>query len=981
MRKAAVLLLIPILFTGRAFSQEPKISPDFLKYENSTWVDSIMQTLTPKERIAQLIMVAAYSNKGPEHKKEILKLIRKQKIGGLIFFQGGPVRQARLMNKYQKVSKVPLLGAIDAEWGLGMRLDSTISYPYQMSLGAIQNDSLIHKMGAEVARQIKRVGLQVNFAPVVDVNNNPQNPVINFRSFGENKFNVAKKGIEYMQGMQENGVLATAKHFPGHGYTDTDSHLALPQIYHSRARLDSLELYPFRKIINAGIGAVMVAHLDIPALDSTGVPSTLSKPIVSGLLKGKLGFGGLVVTDAMNMKGVTKGNPPGIVDREAVVAGNDLLEFTEDVPKAISEIQKAIKNGTLTQQQIDSRCRKILALKQWAGLNNYTPTSVKNIVADLNTPQARLLNRNLSEKSLTVLRNENEILPLKQLDSLRIAAVSFGDEKDSVFVKTLKLYTKITAFHLDENSTSAAIDSVRQALKDYNTLIVAVHDHSKYPRNDSRFSEAEKGFLTELSEKPNSIISFFKNPYSLVDFKNIEKAGALVLTYQDNENAEDFAAQLIFGGVGANGKLPVSVGDKFEQGDGLEVKGGIRFKYTLPEDAGMDSETLNRGIDSLMNEAIAAKATPGGVVLVAKDQKVVFYKAYGLQKYSDTIRVKKTDLYDLASVTKISAAIPAIMKLYDENKFSLQAGIDDYLPYFRHSNKAGIRFRQILAHQAGFEAWIPFWKNTLRKNGSYKWKTFKKDSSARFPIKVTDEMWLFRNYKHEIFKEIKKSPVSSEKKYVYSGLAFYLVPNIVENITGKDFVNYLDTNFYTPLGATTLTYHPLEKFPLSRIVPTENDFDFRHKAIHGNVHDEGAIMMNGISTNAGLFANANDLAKLMQMYLNMGKYGGKRYVSEKTMQEFTKYQFPENDNRRGLGFDKPALGERTVNSNAAISASDASFGHTGFTGIMVWMDPKYNLLYVFLSNRVQPTRENSRLYKMNTRTNIQQILYDSILDK
>ncbi len=982
MRKiSALLLLIIFLFAGKAFSQQPKIAPDFLKFQHSTWVDSVMKSLTSREKIAQLIMVAAYSNKGPEHKKEILKLIRKQKIGGLIFFQGGPVRQARLMNKYQKASKVPLLGAIDAEWGLGMRLDSTISYPYQMSLGAIQNDSLIYELGAEVARQIKRVGLQVNFAPVVDVNNNPQNPVINFRSFGENKFNVAKKGIEYMQGMQENGVLATAKHFPGHGDTDTDSHLALPQIYHSRARLDSLELYPFRKIINAGIGAVMVAHLDIPALDSTGVPSTLSKPIVSGLLKGEMGFGGLVVTDAMNMKGVTKGNPPGIVDREAVVAGNDLLEFTEDVPKAISEIEKAIKKGTISQKEIDDRCRKILALKQWAGLKEYKPTAVKNMVEDLNTPQAQLLSRELTEKSLTVLRNKNELLPIKSLDTLKIAAISFGEERDSTFLKSLKLYTKIKGFHLDENSTKAAIDSVRNALKDFNTIIIAVHDHSKYPRNDNRFSEEEKGFLTELSEKPNSIFSFFKNPYSLIDFKNIEKAGALILTYQDSENAEEFAAQLIFGGVGANGKLPVSVGDIFKQGDGLKINGGIRFKYTLPEDAGMDSETLNKGIDSLMNEAISAKATPGGVVLVAKDQKVVFYKAYGLQKYSDTLKVKKTDLYDLASVTKISAAIPAIMKLYDEQKFSLQAGIDDYLPYFRHSNKAGIPFRQILAHQAGFEPWIPFWKNTLRRNGSYKWKTFKQDSSARFPIKVTDDMWLFKNYKHKIFKEIRKSPVSSEKKYVYSGLAFYLVPDIVKDITGKDFVNYVNTSFYKPLGATTLTYHPLEKFPLSRIVPTENDFDFRHQPIHGHVHDEGAIMMNGISTNAGLFANANDLAKLMQMYLNGGNYGGKRYISENTMEEFTKYQFPENDNRRGLGFDKPALGKRTVNSNAALSASDASFGHTGFTGIMVWMDPEFKLLYVFLSNRVQPTRNNDRLFKMNTRTNIQQVLYNAILQK
>src|SRR5680860_659964 len=414
----AVCFALIILCSGislKAQGNQPK-TPEFLQYANSTWVDSVMKSLTPNERIAQLIMVAAYSNRGEEHRQEILELIKNQKIGGLIFFQGGPIRQVNQMNEYQAASKVPLLGAIDAEWGLGMRLDSTISYPFQMALGAIQNDSLIHKMGTEIARQIKQVGLHLNFAPVVDVNNNPDNPVINFRSFGENKYNVAEKGIEYMRGLQDGGVMATAKHFPGHGDTSTDSHLALPQINHSRARLDSLELYPFREIIKAGIGGVMVAHLDIPSLDSTGVPSTLSKPIITGLLKGELGFQGLIVTDAMNMKGVTKGHAPGEVDRDAILAGNDLLEFTEDVPKAIEEIKKAIKKQFISQKEIDDRCRKILALKQWVGLDTYKPIDIKNIDKDLNSSSAKLLNRNLTESSLTVLQNRSELLPLQRLD-------------------------------------------------------------------------------------------------------------------------------------------------------------------------------------------------------------------------------------------------------------------------------------------------------------------------------------------------------------------------------------------------------------------------------------------------------------------------------------------------------------------------------------------------------------------------------------
>ncbi len=962
------------LFTTKSASSVP-----FLSYQHSAWVDSVFQTLSPDERIAQLIMVAAYSNRGPEHRQELMKLIKEQKIGGLVFFQGGPVRQARLTNDYQKASKVPLLIAMDAEWGIGMRLDSTISYPFQMTLGAIQEDQMLYQMGVEVAHEMERLGMHINFAPVVDVNNNPKNPVIGFRSFGENKYNVAKKSIAYMNGMQDNNILTTAKHFPGHGDTGTDSHLALPQINHSLERLDTLELYPFREIIKAGVGGIMVAHLNIPALDATkDLPSSLSKPIVTGLLKDKMGFKGLIVTDAMNMKGVTRSNPPGVVDKDALLAGNDLLEFTEDVAKTISEVRKAINQGLLTQEAIDTRCRKVLAVKQWVGLNHYKPVVLENLVTELNTPTAQLLNRKLTEASLTVLRNDSELMPIMRLDTLNMASVSFGAKKTTAFQQMLSLYTGVKHFTLPENATQAQVDQVKAQLKNYDLVIAGIHDDSRYPRNKISLSAAAMNFAGELAGRENTIFAVFKNPYVLSKLKNIAQADGLIVTYQDTDNAEELAAQLIFGGVGANGKLPVSAGNLFAAGDGLEVKGGIRFNYTLPEDAGMNSITLYHDIDSLVNEAITMKAIPGCEVFVAKDRKVVMYKAYGLHEYSDTVTVKKTDLYDLASITKVSSALPALMQLYDEGKFDLNAGIDTYLPYFRHSNKAGVPFRDILAHQARFKPWIAYWQNTLRKNGSHKWFTIKADSSRRFPVKLTDNMWLHRKYKKKIYKAIKKSPLEEEKKYLYSGLAFYLLPEIVEKLTGEDFVTYLNEHIYKPLGATTLGYQPDKRFSLDRIVPTENDYLFRHEPIHGPVHDEGAVMMGGISGNAGLFANANDLAKLTQMYEDMGTYGGKRYISEATMQEFTRYQFPDNDNRRGLGFDKPNLEYKGDDNNTAKDASEASFGHTGFTGTLTWADPEAGLVYVFLSNRVQPTRDNTRLYQLNTRTKIQQAIYDAI---
>ncbi|WP_237708844.1 serine hydrolase domain-containing protein [Gillisia marina] len=634
----------------------------------------------------------------------------------------------------------------------------------------------------------------------------------------------------------------------------------------------------------------------------------------------------------------------------------------------------------ISQKEIDARCRKLLALKQWVGLDIYKPTDIKNIDKDLNSSSAELLNRNLTEASLTVLRNQSELLPLQRLDTLKIAAISVGGNKNNQFQKTLGLYSKITHFNISYEANKAEIDSVKNGLSAFNLVIIGIHDDSKYSRNNMKISTEVQMFLNTTSIEKTSVLSYFKNPYSLENLEAAENASALILTYQDRKNSEDLAAQLIFGGVGANGKLPVSIGDKFKEGDGLDIEGGIRFKYTLPEDAKMDSEILNQKIDSLMEQAMDLKAIPGGQILVARDQKVVFHKAYGLQSYSDTTKVKLENLYDLASVTKISSALPALMKLKDERKFDLEAGIDTYLPYFKNSNKAGVPFRQILAHQARFKAWIPYWESMFRKNGSYKWKTIKKDSSDRFPVKVTDEMWLFRDYQKEIFKQIKKSELENEQKYLYSGLAFYLMPDIVEEITQEDFQQYLNQNFYKPLGATTLTYNPLNKFPISRIAPTENDFFFRNTPIHGTVHDEGAILMSGVSSNAGLFSNANDIAKLMQLYLNKGVYGGKRFISKETIKEFTKYQFPESDNRRGLGFDKPSLGERNINGNTAISASDSSYGHTGYTGTMVWMDPQTKLLFIFLSNRVQPTRDNTMLYKLNTRTNIQQVLYDAIFE-
>jgi CubicO group peptidase (beta-lactamase class C family) len=620
----------------------------------------------------------------------------------------------------------------------------------------------------------------------------------------------------------------------------------------------------------------------------------------------------------------------------------------------------------------------MLALKYSVGLHHFKPVEVRNITKDLNSPEARLLNRNLMQAAITVLKNEHAIIPVSDLDKGRIASVSFGPNEITTFQKTLGLYSQVDHFVVPGDAKQRYVDSIANKLKAYNQLIIGIHDDPGRPHNRVTFSQPVLHVVSKLAAKENAIVSVFKNPYVLDKLDSIELADGLIVTYQDNADLEDLAAQLVFGGIGAHGHLPVSIGTKFSAGTGLDVAGGIRFKYTLPEDAGMSSELLFRRVDSLVNQALAAKAIPGCQVFVANDKKVVMYKAYGLRDYSDSATVKLGDLYDLASVTKVSASLPALMKLYDEGKFKIDETLGDYLPKFKHSNKADIPLYDILTHQARFKPFIPFWQNTMKKNGQFRMSTIRPDSSRRYSIKLKEHMYLTRRYPDKIIDGIRKSPLQAEKKYVYSDFFFILAPRVIESRIDTDFQTYLQTNFYGPLGATSVMFNPMRKYSRDVIVPTEHDYYFRHEPIHGTVHDEGAIMLGGVSGHAGLFANANDLAKLMQMYLDRGVYGGKRYLKEETLIEWTKTRFPENNNRRALGFDKPNLVYTGENSNTAKDASTASFGHTGFTGTFTWMDPDSGLLYIFLSNRVDPTRNNTRLYQLNTRTKIQQAIYDSI---
>ncbi|MBE9480350.1 MAG: serine hydrolase, partial [Bacteroidetes bacterium] len=934
----------------------------------------VFNSLSPDERIAQLLIVRA-NNPGEDYFDHIDKYIKDYNIGGVTFFKSSPLKQALQTNLWQSIAKTPLFISIDAEWGLGMRLENTISFPFQITLGAIKNDSLVYEMGSEIAKQCKRLGIQMNFAPVVDINCNPKNQVINSRSFGEDRTNVSAKGLAYMKGLQDNGIIAVAKHFPGHGDTETDSHKTLPIVNHSKERLDSLELYPFKELINNGLDGIMIAHLYLPSYESQeNTAATLSKPVVTGILKDKMDFKGLIVTDALDMKGVTKYFKPGNIEVKALEAGNDILLLPSDVPKAIKKIKKAIKKGIISQSDIDEKCKKILKFKYKSGLNNYKPVEIENIYHELNNRKAEFINRKLYESAITIVKNNNELIPLINLDTLKIASVTIGEKKVNHFQKMMGNYAKIDNYSLTDGATEQEINLLSAQLLKYNLIIISIHGTNIFASKDFGISTQTIDLINSIRKHQKIILNIFANPYSLSRFYDTDNIETLIISYQDNQVSQEISAQIIFGGIAAKGKLPVTASFDFPINTGFETD-KIRLKYTVPEEFNIQANDIYI-IDSTAISGIENKAYPGCQIIAGKDGKIFYNKTFGSFTYQNKIPVKKEDLYDLASITKIAATTIAIMKLSDEGKIDIDQQVSKYLPYLKGTDKEKIIIRELLAHQAKFQSWIPYFKSTLI---DVKLDTliYNDKISENFPVRVAENIYIRKNYFYNIIDSIIQSPLRENNKYKYSDLGFYLLKEIIENITNQPIEDYVTEIFYKPLGLTTLTYLPRNKFELSRIVPTEDDKVFRKQLLHGDVHDPGAAMLGGVSGHAGLFSNANDMAIFMQMLLQNGEYAGINYVDTLTVKEFTKQQFPLNDNRRGIGFDKP-LPVYDEDGPTCKSASLESFGHSGFTGTYAWADPENNLIYIFLSNRVYPNAENHKIMELDIRTNIHQAIYDAL---
>ncbi len=948
------------------------LRPVFWEKGDTAWARQKLSGMSLDEKLGQLFMVAAYSNKGKQHQDEILQLVKEQKLGGLIFFQGTPEEQARLTNLYQQSASIPLMIAMDAEWGLAMRLKKTFKFSWPMTVGAVQDSSLAYQMGREIARHCKRLGVHINFAPVTDINTNPDNPIINARSFGENRERVSRLAAAYMKGMQDEGVMACAKHFPGHGDTDKDSHKTLPTLGHSLSRLDSVELYPYRKLMPQGLGAIMAAHLNVPALDASGKASSLSPRIIQKFLKDSLGFEGLVFTDALNMQGVAKDYPPGEVDVQALLAGNDILLFSQDVSTAKAKIKKAIASNKISEEDINQRVYKILLAKSWLGLKEKRYVEPNQIVVELNPESSQILNRRIYEKAITVLLNREKTIPVRELAKKKVACISAGTEVGTEFAKTLKYYTDVHPYTYERGKENELLN----ALSNYDLVIIGIYTSNANPWKSYRIPTHLKNFVKRVNFQNKVILNLFANPYSLRDFPEAEQADVLMVSYQNHPAAESLSAQTIFGAHGAEGRLPVTVSPVFQEGFGLNTPNLKRLSYGLPGEVGFSQEGLKE-IDNLVNEAIASKATPGCQVLVARDGKVVFHKAYGHHTYQKKSEVEEFHLYDLASITKIAASVPMLMKLLESNKMDIDKHLGHYLPDLQGSNKDSLIIREILAHQARLQPWIPFYLSTL-KNGIQMAEYYSRVRTFNYPNTVAEGLYSHRFMRDTIFKRIMKSELRTKKEYKYSDLGYYLFMNLIESIEGRPLNELAEENFYVPIGAYTMTYRPLEKFLPERIAPTENDKVFRKQKLRGYVHDQGAAMLGGVAGHAGLFSNANDLAKLMQMYLQKGEYGGIRFFDSLTVTEFTRCQYCETENRRGIGFDKPQL---EGPGPACDCVSPFSFGHSGFTGTIAWSDPHEKIVYIFLSNRVQPDAENRKLLTLSTRTRIQEVIYNSLKDE
>jgi beta-N-acetylhexosaminidase len=974
LRRVTFILFILLCCSKLTFAQISLESA--LNYARDKWVDSVYSSLNTEERIGQLFMVAAYSGGSKSNQQDIERLIRNHQIGGLIFMQGGPVRQANLTNRYQAMAQVPLLLSMDAEWGLGMRLDSVENLPRQMMLGATRDTTLMYQVAMAVAYQCRRMGVHIDFAPVVDINNNANNPVINSRSFGENKFLVTQMGKAYMKGLQDNGVMACLKHFPGHGNTETDSHKDLPIIKRSLAELNEVELYPFKKLIGEGAQSMMIAHLEIPALEKeVHVPTTLSKNTVTNLLKNELGFKGLIFTDALNMDGVAKYFKPGEVDLRAFLAGNDVLLFSQDVPVAITKIKTAMIAGQILESDLQERVKKILAAKYDYKLHQFKPISTDNLTSDLNQYTAAL-RHDVAEAAATLVRDENNILAKISKLNQKVQYVGINATSSSLETELIKYFPGIATSWMPSGQSNASIEAALKNLNQFDVNVIAIHRASMYPGRNYGLSSDLITFLKKAQSHPKTIIVLMGNAYIM---KYICETKSALVLYEDDSISQRAAAEVLSGNIVPRGRLPVSVCPTMKSNSTNPTGSLIPYELNKIDQPKMDSmvapEVLQK-LKSFMYSCIIQRVFPGARIMALQNGKVIYNEGFGFLDYQKKNPVTPNTLYDVASLTKVLSTNLAVMKLYEEGKLDLNKRLKDYLPWVIGTDKQNISIKNLLLHQAGLKAWIPFYQETLDSSKKdLRNDLYRNAASEGWNTLVAKDIYLRNDFKDTIWRRILDQPLEIIGKYTYSDLDFLFLQKVVEAITKKPLNLYVQQTFYNPMGLKSIGYNPLTRFALHQIAPTENDLLFRHQLVQGYVHDQCAALFGGVAGHAGLFATAQDVAAIFAMLEMDGVYAGKRYFKKETVERFTAYN--STVSRRGLGFDKPQ-NERNNAGPCGERCSGYTFGHQGFTGTCAWADPANGIVFVFLSNRVYPSADNHGINRLSVRTVAQDYIYEAL---
>lgn len=997
----AVAVLLALSSMARESAKLPNMFNRVDQVAMNQWVDSVFNSLSPEGRIGQLIVAGVTPSSNEATRDLVKRLVSQNLVGGLIYENSTMAAQAEVTNLAQSLATVPLMITIDGEWGLGMRLKEVPNFPRNLILGAIDDDMLLYEYGREVARQCRRMGIQVNFAPVLDVNDNPLNPVIGTRSFGESPELVARHAIAFARGLEDGGVMAVGKHFPGHGNSSEDSHKTLPVINKSLQEINTCELVPFRRFIDAGLSGILTAHLLVPAIDNANAPTSLSSGCVNDVLRDQLDFNGLIFTDALNMKGATQ-LLKGSACVNALLAGNDVLLMPENIGDEITAIKAAVSNGTLSQSVIDERCKKILRYKYALNLTGKQHVNTANLLNEVNSQWAEVLKRQLIAGSITVIKNNDNVLPIHNLQSRHIGVATIGNENGtaSKFTRRCADYAQIKRFDLNKAGNAATL---AEQLHDghFNTIIVEVGDDSE---------ESRAALNTVVKKCKNLIVVLTCKPYDIKNYGTAitnKHVKAVVLTYENSTLAEDYAAQTIFGGNSAGGNLPISLAfegkkTRYQAGDGIHYDAN-RLGYSIPAEVGLDNR-LTAQIDSVCRLGVQQHAFPGCQVIVARHGKVVYKGSFGAIDYNNPVKVDDNTLFGLASVSKATGTISGVMKAFDDGKFRLDDKASQYIPGLRDGDKEDITFRDLLYHETGMPASLNMWymmmddktytgdliagaedaTHTIKiMNGAWGHKDAKMRTDILSPVKtdkfniaIADGLWGGRVTYDSIMNRMYHAKLG-KKKYLYSCCNFSLLADAVQRMTHSPLNYYVNNYIFAPLGAYHTMYRPLSKFSRDEIAYTEKDTYLRRQHIHGYVHDELAAFSGGVQGNAGLFSNANDLAKLFQMWLNGGTYGGVRLLKASTVETFMTQKSPNS--HRGLGFDKPVIGDPDA-SNTCAEATPETFGHTGFTGTCFWVDPKNDMFYIFLSNRVCPTRNNPNFGRISARSHIQSLIYKAIRD-